>query len=635
MNRSTRMGFALPLLALGLMIVSSGAAAETRGPITVIGNAGFTEENGVIAGTGSENDPYVIAGWEIEVGRDDVYGVQIENVTDSFVLRGLIVSNALDPDGAAIRIGFSSGGRIEGCRVSNSINGVQIISTTGVGMAECLIYAFGRGLRVEGESAEDYRHEIEQTNLYNDGQIVYYHGLDGETVEGETTTHLTIADSKNVTITGNDVADGDGIYLAFVTDSTIRENSAFRANPVLTGHGIHLYRSDRNVLISNSVRNNRLAGIQLTLSSDNEIVENQLLANDTGLRLLASDRNRVTDNIAFANVAGIVLTGGSAENEVVGNVVYHENTRQGIALESASGNLIERNGLTDCEIGILLAAEAFENDIVANTIVAGAYGISVAGSSNDIERNLVSQQSRGVIFPETFTKTITRGNAFRGNVFADNGSHVYTNLDSTGNTFAGNAFLGDGQAMVSDHGTGNRWSVDGLGNYWGDAAVTDADGDGIGDEPIQVHAAIYDEAPLATMVPSEAGLGIIGTLEAESIEIEREDGSTIDVEVLRAVEGYERWAGFRGFPEEFLDGFPGILFAFDELAERRFTMLTVLFDLDIAFFGADGLLVGRTTMTANTPDLYSAADAFQYALELPSGELDALSISGDARLLIP
>ena len=630
------MGFALPLLALGLMIASFGAAAETRGPITIIGNSGFTEQNGVIAGSGSEDDPYVIAGWEIEVGRDDIYGVQIENVTDAFVLRGLAVSNSFDPDGAAIRIGFSINGRIEGCRISNSINGIQIISSTGIEMAECLIYASGRGLRVEGESAEDFRHEIEQTNLYNDGQIVYYHGLDGETVEGETTTHLTVAASKNVTITGNDVADGDGIYLAFVTDSTVRENSAFRANPVLTGHGIHLYRSERNVLISNSVRNNRLAGIQLTLSNDNEIVENQLLANDTGLRLLASDRNRVTDNIAFANVAGIVLTGGSTENKVVGNVVYHENTRQGIALESASGNLIERNGLTECEIGIVLAAEAFGNDIRANTIVAGSYGISVAGSSNDIERNLVSQHSRGVIFPETFTKTITRGNAFRGNVFADNGSHVYTNLDSTGNTFAGNAFLGDAEAKVSDHGTGNRWSEDGAGNYWGDAPATDADGDGIGDEPIWVYpAAVLDEAPLVQIDPSEARLGIVGTLQAESIEIEREDGSTIDVEVLRAVEGYERWAGFRGFPEELLDGFPGILFAFDELAERRFTMLTVLFDLDIAFFGTDGLLVGMTTMTANSVDLYSAADAFQYALELPSGTLDALSIGGDARLLIP
>jgi len=64
-------------------------------------------------------------------------------------------------------------------------------------------------------------------------------------------------------------------------------------------------------------------------------------------------------------------------------------------------------------------------------------------------------------------------------------------------------------------------------------------------------------------------------------------------------------------------------------------METVLFDLDIAFFAADGRLVGRTTMVASSEDLYAAEEAFQYALELPAGALDALSIDSDARLLIP
>jgi len=635
-SESARTKTLLLLLAVGLTVVSFGASAETRGAISILGNSDFTAENGVVSGSGVANDPYVIAGWEISVGPEDLYAVQIENVTAAFVLRGLVVANASSKDGAAIRIGFSQSGRVEGCRIGSSVNGVEIISSTDVAMSECLIYVSGIGLRVEGETSEEYRHEIDRTNLLNDKQIVYLHGLDGETIEGHTTTHLTVADSRNVTIEGNEVVDGDGMCLAFVTDSTVRENAVYRTVPVLTQHGIHLYRSDRNLVVANSLRNLRLAGIQLSLSSDNELVENQFLANDTGLRLLASDGNHVVENVMFANVAGIVLTGGSANNEVIGNVVYHENTKQGIALELATGNLVERNGLTDCEIGIFLDAGAVANRIVANTILSGAYGISLAGSSNEIERNLLSQHSRGVLFPETFARSTTRGNVLRGNVFADNSNHLYANLDSTGNTFTGNLFLGNGPAMVGDHGSGNRWSEGGVGNYWGEASVVDEDGDGVGDEAITIYpSAARDEAPIASVAPGEAGVGILGTLEAESVAIEREDGSSVEVLALRAVEGFERWAGFRGFPEVLLDGFPGILFEFEDSATRRFTMETVLFDLDIAFFATDGHLVGRTTMTANSEDLYSAEEAFEYALELPAGMLDTLSIGVGARLVIP
>jgi parallel beta-helix repeat protein len=557
-------------------------------------------------------------------------------VTDAFVLRVLSIINAEDYEGAAIRIAFSSGGRIEGCAVSASIHGVKIISSTGIAMSECALYVSGRGLRVDGESPEEFHHDIDATNTINDLQVFYAYGLDGETISGKTTSHLTVADSRNVTITDNDVSNGDGIQLAFVTDSVISGNTSYRTIPMLTEHGIHLYRSDRNTLSGNSLRNNRLAGIQLTLSSENEIRENEFLANDTGLRFLASDRNRAIQNVAFANVGGIVLTGGSSDNTVLGNVIYHENTARGILLETATGNVIDRNGLTGCEIGIMLTAGATENQITANTIVSGSYGFSIEGSNNDIERNLISQQSRGMLFTETLSKTTTQGNVIRGNVFADNANHLYVNLDSTGNTFTENVFLGDGVRLVADHGTGNLWSADGVGNYWDQTPVEDANGDGIGDSPITVYpAAVDDFAPLASIVPAEAGVGILGTLSSATVSIETEDGETAEVPVVRAIDGFERWAGFRGFPETLLQGFPGILFEFEEEAERRFTMETVLFDLDIAFFGADGSLVGRTKMEADSEELYSAVEPAQYALELPAGTLDALSIDAGCRLVLP
>ena len=626
------------LAAAGVVMTGLGAS---RGPITILGNGDFTEENGVLSGSGTAGDPYVIAGWEIGVPTDGLYGVKIENVTASFVLRGLVVNGAGALDGAAIRIGFAAGGVIEACSIGGSVNGIEIASSTDIAIRDNVLYVHGLGLTVTGESASDYRHAIEQSNLLNDFPIHYYYGLDGEQIEGIETRHLTVAASRDVTVIGNSVLDGDGIHLAFVTDSTVTANIAGRDNNVLTAHAIHLYESERNLVTANLIKNTRLAGIQLTLSSDNEIAGNYLGVNDTGIRLIGSNDNLVAENELLGCYTAVWLAGGSQNNRVEGNIVVGKvsedgDRRQGIVLDLASGNRIERNALTECEMGITLEALATSNEIVDNTVVSGGYGIFVSGLYNRIEGNLVTQQSRGILFPETYGRSITRGNTFTGNVLADNQHHLYTNLDCESNVFTENVFLGDALVLVSDRGTGNRWSISGVGNYWGDVAIEDLDDDGFGDTAVTIYpAAVQDYAPLASIDPAELRVGVLGTLSTETVRIDRGDGTTAEIDALIARKGSQRWVGFRGFPASLLDGFPGILFVFDTEAELRFTMITVPFDLDIAFFDATGRLVGSTTMTALSEDLYTATGPFQYALELASGELEDVSIGVDARLVLP
>ena len=619
----------------GALALSSGVCAA-RGPIAILSDADFTAENGVVSGTGSSEDPYLIAGVEVTAAPADAYGVRIENTQAAFVLRGVMVQGVTDLAGAAVRIAFSSRGRLEACTISGSVNGFEIVSSTGIVMRDCVLYVTGLGLRVSGESAEQYNHDINESNLLSNKEIRYYYGLDGQTISGLTTTHLTIAGSRNVTVTGNSVINGDGLRLAFVTGSTVSTNSVYRTSPTYTEHGIFLLQSSDNVVAGNSLRNNRLAGLQLTLSSRNVLRGNQLYANDSGIRLVASDENQVLGNELLANVSGILLSGGSSGNSVAENVIYHENTKQGITLELADGNRIERNGLTDCEVGITLGAEATGNVVEANTIVNGSYGISLYGSYNWIDKNLIAQQARGILCPETFTRSVTRGNEIRANVFTDNGQHVYMNLDSTANRIGENAFLGDASALVADQGQANVWTINGVGNFWGNAPIMDSNGDGIGETAITVYPSLaVDGAPLASWSPVGAGLGILGGLESETVTISNASGGSVQLSVLVADSGIERWAGFRGFPASFVERFPGVLFRFDRETEARFTMLTVLFDLDIAFFTADGTFAGGAAMKANSDELYTASAAFLYALELPAGSLARLGIADGARLLIP
>jgi uncharacterized membrane protein (UPF0127 family) len=79
---------------------------------------------------------------------------------------------------------------------------------------------------------------------------------------------------------------------------------------------------------------------------------------------------------------------------------------------------------------------------------------------------------------------------------------------------------------------------------------------------------------------------------------------------------------------ETLETLNGVLFVFPDPVEAPFTNRGMAFDLDIAFFDADGRSVGSASMPAcpdDPCDLFEAGAAYRYALEVPSGSLPVIS----------
>jgi uncharacterized membrane protein (UPF0127 family) len=127
----------------------------------------------------------------------------------------------------------------------------------------------------------------------------------------------------------------------------------------------------------------------------------------------------------------------------------------------------------------------------------------------------------------------------------------------------------------------------------------------------------------------------VGTLERGTVTIETSGGDSVSIAGFVATSFVDRSTGFRGFPTELIEGFPGILFVNDAEVDSKYTMVTVPFDLDIAFYNANGEWVGGTTMTAQDKNLYSAGAPYQYALELPAGSLADLGIDAGSTLVPP
>lgn len=59
------------------------------GPISIIGDAGFSESGAVVSGSGTESDPYIIEGWVINAESSD--GILIKDTGAHFLIRNCTV----------------------------------------------------------------------------------------------------------------------------------------------------------------------------------------------------------------------------------------------------------------------------------------------------------------------------------------------------------------------------------------------------------------------------------------------------------------------------------------------------------------------------------------------------------------
>ncbi len=117
----------LAVAVLGGWALAQGWAP--RGPVYIYGDDQFTWENGVVKGSGTADDPYVIEGWVIDTQGFD-YGIFIDGTRAHFVIRNCQIKFPMER--AGIMLSNVRNGRIENCSIYGGRIGIHLLVASDV-----------------------------------------------------------------------------------------------------------------------------------------------------------------------------------------------------------------------------------------------------------------------------------------------------------------------------------------------------------------------------------------------------------------------------------------------------------------------------------------------------------------------
>jgi parallel beta-helix repeat protein len=251
----------------------------SRPPIYINGNDNFTPANGVVGGSGTQSDPYIIENWAINAENAD--GIWIEDTTAYFVVRNCLVEN-----------GPSEWTGHNGIYLQNAQNG-----------------------RIENNTCR-----------WNKAGISFYYShnntVTNNTIRNCTMCGIWLVASNYNTLTNNACLNTEyGIWLRGSSYNNLTNN-----NTCDDLFGIQLEENSCKNILDNNMCSNNDYGIRLSYSSNNTLTNNTCSYNErNGLYLMTSHNNTLTNNTCSYNGIGWGLSGINIVWESENNHIYHNN----------------------------------------------------------------------------------------------------------------------------------------------------------------------------------------------------------------------------------------------------------------------------------------------------------------------
>ncbi|MEE9404063.1 MAG: nitrous oxide reductase family maturation protein NosD [Algisphaera sp.] len=292
----------------------------------------------------------------------------------------------------------------------------------------------------------------------------------GAILDGQGTGDVIQINSPHVTVRG--------FVIRNTGDILDRENSGI----VVTNAG--------HVIIEDCTLRDVLFGIYLKNSPNSIVRRNTITSKPLGLarrgdciRVWASDNTTVNDN-TVNDGRDVVLW--YSENLVVQRNIVTD-SRYGLHFMYAANATVEDNRLIHNSVGVFLMYTKnliMRRNVMARNRGPSGFGIGIKDVDGaDIRDNLLIDNRVGIHIDNS-PSNIDLTHRFQGNILAYNDIGLGFMPNVTRNEFTQNAFCDNVQQIAVFGGgkfEGNRFTIEGKGNYWGDYRGFDFDGDGIGD----------------------------------------------------------------------------------------------------------------------------------------------------------
>lgn len=382
-------------------------------PIQIYKNEDFTEQNGVIGGTGTENDPYVIAGWDINAS--DETGILIWNTDVYFVIENCWIHDGIESRHDGIDFINVSNGAIRNTICSNANYGIDIRESD-----NCVV-----------ENV---------TLLRNDWGLLI----------GESSFCQVTNNSANFNIV-------HGLRFGSCSNLMIHDNEANRNE-----WGILLWNCSFCEINNNSANFNIIHGLRFDDCSNITINDNEVIGNEHGIDLLQSNNSVVSRNIVSQSVWGISILGMTwfcSNNTMTQNYIaaceYGILAWDAINSNMSANNVFENNRSFSLEF-------ASNTTVVRNNIINNIEGISISDSQTTLfEYNNIVNNGIPKVF-SVFSIHLSSGTTVSKNNFINNSMGI--DLREAQMTLVEqNNFINNGipnaLSLNSYHTTWNR-------NYW-------------------------------------------------------------------------------------------------------------------------------------------------------------------------
>lgn len=294
----------------------------THDPIIIAGNEGFTDVNGVVSGSGSASDPYIISGWDINASSAN--GIEIIGTDAHFTIRDCSLHDGMTSNSYGISLESVVNGTLTNNIVSRNWFGIYLHSSNENIVSDNLCSGNCQGvftLRSDRNILDG------NTCTMNDEGIVIDTGSDNNVVSnnncsGNNDDCMFVDNAKNNTLAGNNCSDSD--YGIIVTQSSWNNTLISNTCNFNSYDGIYLSRSDSNILDSNNCSSNGNWGMHISDSTSNVLMRNQLCGNSLyGVYVYSASTSNMIFNNTFIgnNGAGSIYDPAhvQAYDEVPGN----------------------------------------------------------------------------------------------------------------------------------------------------------------------------------------------------------------------------------------------------------------------------------------------------------------------------